>query len=57
MWKSFEDKKRKPLSVKVVTMVEHVNRTIERVILARKDVPPYVDMSTITHAGTKQLVW
>lgn len=54
---SFEDRKIKKMAVKVTTMTQYVNKVVERVILARKNVPPYVDMSTITHAGVKQPVW
>lgn len=38
MKKSFEDRRRKPIKPsRIVTMAEHVNTTIVRVILAKKE--------------------
>ena len=52
---SFEDRKRKKMLIKVTT--KYVNKMVERVILVRKTVPSYVDMSTVMHAGIKYPVW
>lgn len=58
MKQSFENRHRKLVRPsEVITMAEFVNKNIKRIILARKDTPKHVDMSTIMHAGIKSPVW
>lgn len=58
MKKSFEETRtKKATPSKIATMAEYTNSVIERVILARKNIPAYVDTSMVMHAGIKRPVW